>query len=168
MFIFKELLTRELPNNNKNKKSFTDALKKNLPKPKPSTILLYPKENANLEVPIKDLLTEELKNPRCKIKTLKTIQKNGMAVVLQNDEERETFQETINQNPTLQDKISFKILAKRHLRAILYNVSNNDTEAEIQEDFHQIGIEENITTRFKFPQLGFGNTGAYFGKTQET
>ncbi|GBM76560.1 Putative protein in type-1 retrotransposable element R1DM [Araneus ventricosus] len=76
--------SRTAPNNAK--KSFAEALKGNLPKQRPSAILLYPKEKDSFEGPLREFLSEVPSSHSIfkNVRKLKKIKNNGIAVIVNN------------------------------------------------------------------------------------
>lgn len=144
--------SRTAPNNAK--KSFAEALKGNLPKQRPSAILLYPKEKDSFEGPLREFLSEEVPSSHSifkNVRKLKKIKNNGIAVIVNNKLQQQEFLEELQNIPSIQTKVSSILPAVKHPSAILYNIPNNVKEEEIQKELKTVTHQEsNLKVRFKF------------------
>ncbi|GBM50215.1 hypothetical protein AVEN_134786-1 [Araneus ventricosus] len=112
--------------------AYSGALKKHTHKTKKHpTVLLYPADNAEIEAPIQYLLSQELSIPR-NIKTIKPINSQSLAAVLNSEKDREDLINKIGQNKSLLEQIKPKMHGFSRISIIFYGIRNNITENEIQ------------------------------------
>ncbi|GBN74917.1 Putative protein in type-1 retrotransposable element R1DM [Araneus ventricosus] len=135
--------SRTAPNNAK--KSFAEALKGNLPKQRPSAILLYPKEKDSFEGPLREFLSEEVPSSHSifkNVRKLNKIKNNGIAVIVNNKLQQQEFLEELQNIPSIQTKESPILPAVKHPSSILYNIPNNVKEEEIQKELKTVTHQE--------------------------
>ncbi|GBM80367.1 hypothetical protein AVEN_3889-1, partial [Araneus ventricosus] len=145
--------TSRMTQNNASK-SFAEALKGNLPKQRPSAILLYPKEKDSFEGPLREFLSEEVPSTHSifkNVRKLKNIKNNGIAVIVNNKLQQQEFLEELQNIHSIKTKVSPILPAVKHPSAILYNIPNNVNEEEIQKELKTVTHQEsNLKVRFKF------------------
>ncbi|KAF8782108.1 hypothetical protein HNY73_012436 [Argiope bruennichi] len=93
----------------------------------------YPKEekpNSNVE----DLLKKELQQSETtvKIKSVRRIQKGGLAITCKREEDLQKFTETLKQKEAITENITTKRPGMRHPSIIIYNVPNNIPMEDVQ------------------------------------
>ncbi|KAF8765175.1 hypothetical protein HNY73_023163 [Argiope bruennichi] len=129
--------------------SYAEIAKKR-PKSK-ATILLYPKEgkpNTNVE----DLLKKELQQSETtvKVKSVRRIQKGGLAITCQREEDLQKLTETLKKKETITENITTKRPGMRHPSIIIYNIPNNVPMEDIQKAIlAQTENPEDLKLRFK-------------------
>ncbi|KAF8784070.1 hypothetical protein HNY73_011700 [Argiope bruennichi] len=129
--------------------SYAEIAKKR-PKSK-ATILLYPKEgkpNTNVE----DLLKKELQQTETtvKVKSVRRIQKGGLAITCQREEDLQKLTETLKEKETITENITTKRPGMRHPSIIIYNIPNNVPMEDIQKAIRaQTENPEDLKLRFK-------------------
>ncbi|GBO12314.1 hypothetical protein AVEN_188917-1 [Araneus ventricosus] len=115
---------------------------------KPPALLIYPTEEDTESV--RNLLLKELPNPPSLTAT-RSIKNNGLAIVLQNTQQREDLIKSISDNPALNTKVTSKLPGKRHPSLILYNVPRNLPEEDIQKTLQDAtSTDKAFKIRFKF------------------
>ncbi|KAF8764790.1 hypothetical protein HNY73_022836 [Argiope bruennichi] len=134
---------------NKNQKGpYYSHIARKIPK-STATILIYPKEkkpNTNVE----DLLKKELQQSETtvKIKSVRRIQKGGLAITCKREEDLQKLTETLKEAFT--ENITTKRPRMRYPRIIIYNVSKNVPMEDVQRAIRaHTKNPEDLKRRFK-------------------
>ncbi|KAF8786940.1 hypothetical protein HNY73_008586 [Argiope bruennichi] len=116
-----------------------------------STVLIYPKEekpNTNVQ----DLLKKELQQSETtvKIKSVRRIQKGGLAITCKREEGLQKFTETLKEKEAITENTTTKRPGMRHPSIIIYNVPNNIQMEDVQKAIRaHTENPEHLKLRFK-------------------
>ncbi|KAF8784353.1 hypothetical protein HNY73_010041 [Argiope bruennichi] len=106
------------------------------------------KPNTNVE----DLLKKELQQTETtvKVKSVRRIQKGGLAITCQREEDLQKLTETLKEKETITENITTKRPGMRHPSIIIYNIPNNVPMEDIQKAIRaQTENPEDLKLRFK-------------------
>ncbi|GBL92256.1 Putative protein in type-1 retrotransposable element R1DM [Araneus ventricosus] len=125
-------------------------------RPNQPTILLYHKElyddgNQKMEKKgLEHLLREELSCNEVNLSNIKPVRNNGIAITCKKEGGAQAILDKIANTESLNKLITARKPKKRHPSIIIYGISDQTTNEEIQDALrHRTGIENDIKLRFK-------------------
>ncbi|GBM22503.1 Putative protein in type-1 retrotransposable element R1DM [Araneus ventricosus] len=125
-------------------------------RPNQPTILLYQKElyddgNQKMEKKgLEHLLREELSCNEVNLSNIKPVRNNGIAITCKKEGDAQAILDKIANTESLNKLITARKPKKRHPSIIIYGISNQTTNEEIQDALrHRTGIENDVKLRFK-------------------
>ncbi|GBM59551.1 hypothetical protein AVEN_164317-1, partial [Araneus ventricosus] len=125
-------------------------------RPNQPTILLYHKElyddgNQKMEKKgLEHLLREELSCNEVNLSNIKPVRNNGIAITCTKEGDAQAIMDKIANTDSINKLITARKPKKRHPSIIIYGISDQTTNEEIQDALrHHTGIENDIKLRFK-------------------
>ncbi|GBM60131.1 Putative protein in type-1 retrotransposable element R1DM [Araneus ventricosus] len=125
-------------------------------RPNQPTILLYHKElyddgNQKMEKKgLEHLLREELSCNEVNLSNIKPVRNNGIAITCKKEGDAQAILDKIANTESLNKLITARRPKKRHPSIIIYGISDQTTNEELQDALrHRTGIENDIKLRFK-------------------
>ncbi|GBM92131.1 Putative protein in type-1 retrotransposable element R1DM [Araneus ventricosus] len=125
-------------------------------RPNQPTILLYHKElyddgNQKMEKKgLEHLIREELSCNEVNLSNIKPVRNNGIAITCTKEGDAQAIMDKIANTESLNKLITARKPKKRHPSIIIYDISDQTTNEEIQDALrHHTGIENDIKLRFK-------------------